>query len=197
MSTADRRTLIVDAAIDLIATQGIRALTHRAIDTALQLPAGSSSYYYRTKRTLIEAIVERITTRSRADFAAAQLAPPGPLAPDAIAADIAGWLDRLLTERRNHLIVRHALILELLADADLRARLARSLFSAERARDLFAALRVADPGAAAADFIAVLEGAIFDRFAGLRADLAPGSPESIRQLTGLLSAFFRGVGGAA
>ncbi|MBF6548458.1 TetR/AcrR family transcriptional regulator [Nocardia brasiliensis] len=194
MSTPDRRALIIDAAIDLIAAQGIRALTHRALDTALALPAGSSSYYYRTKRALIEAIVERITTRSRADFTTAQLAPPGSPLPGSVAAAIAAWLDRLLAERRNHLIVRHALILELLPDADLRARLARSLFSVERARDLFDAMGVSDPETAAADFIAVLEGALFDRFAGTRADLTPGTAHSVGQLTALLSAFFRGVG---
>lgn len=64
MSTTDRRAALVDAAIDVIATQGIRALTHRALDTALELPGGSASYYFRTKRALIEAIADRITTRS-------------------------------------------------------------------------------------------------------------------------------------
>ncbi|MFG1796990.1 TetR/AcrR family transcriptional regulator [Nocardia sp. NPDC049149] len=193
MSTTDRRTLIVDAAIDLIATQGLRAMTHRALDTALALPAGSASYYFRSKRALVEAIVDRITARSRTDFAAAQLAPSGPLAPEAIARGIAAWLDRLLAERRNQLIARHALILDLLSDADMHTRLANSLFSAARARDLFHALGVADPDGTAADFIAVLEGAVFDRFAGARAHLAPGTEDSLRQLTVALATFFRGA----
>ncbi|MFD6155972.1 TetR/AcrR family transcriptional regulator [Nocardia sp. NPDC060256] len=193
MSTTDRRTLIVDAAIDLIAAQGLRALTHRALDTALDLPAGSASYYFRTKRALIEAIVDRITTRSREDFIAAQLPQPGPVDPDTAAHGIAAWLDRLLAGRRNHLIARHALILDLLSDADLHTRLARSLFSTERARELFHAMDIPDPTTAAADFIALLEGAVFDRFAGSRADLVPGTPASVRQLTTLLAIYFRGV----
>ncbi|MFI6167503.1 TetR/AcrR family transcriptional regulator [Nocardia sp. NPDC051052] len=193
MSTTDRRTLIVDAAIDLIAHQGIRALTHRALDTALELPAGSASYYFRTKRALIEAIVDRITTRSRDDFTAAQLAPTGPIVADTIAAGIAVWLDHLVAERRNQLIARHALILDLLSDPELRTRLARSLFSAERARELFHAMGIADPATAAADFIALLEGAVFDRFAGNRADLTPGTPESVRQFATPLTIYLRGV----
>ncbi|CAM4478541.1 TetR/AcrR family transcriptional regulator [Nocardia ninae] len=193
MSTTDRRALIIDAAIELIATQGIRALTHRGIDAALGLPAGSSSYYFRTKRALIEAIVDRITARSRADFIAAQLAPTGPVDPDATARGIASWLDRLLSERRSHLIARHTLILELLSDPDLHARLAHSLFSTERARDLFRAMNCADPSTTAADFVALIEGAVFDRFAGSRADLAPGTPDSVRQLSTLLGIFLRGV----
>ncbi|MFI6043082.1 TetR/AcrR family transcriptional regulator [Nocardia sp. NPDC051321] len=195
MCTTDRRTLIVDAAIDQIARQGLRALTHRALDTALELPAGSASYYFRTKRALIEAIVDRITTRSRDDFTAAQLAPTGPIDPDATAAGIAVWLDHLVAERRNQLIARHTLILDLLSDPELHTRLARSLFSAERARELFHAMGIPDPAtaAAAADFIALLEGAVFDRLAGNRAELTPGTPESVRQFATLLTIYLRGV----
>jgi len=187
MSTTDRRTLIVDAAIDVIATQGIRALTHRALDTAIDLPAGSTSYYFRTKRALIEAIAERITTRSRDDFTAAQLGTSETADSSHAARSIAIWLDRLLVERRNHLIVRHALIIDLLADPELHDRLAHSLFSTTRARDLFRALHFPDPDKAAADFIAVIEGAVFDRFAGARANLPAGTADSIDQLTGLLA----------
>ncbi|MFE9326354.1 TetR/AcrR family transcriptional regulator [Nocardia sp. NPDC052278] len=187
MSTTDRRAVLVDAAIDVIATQGIRALTHRALDTALELPGGSASYYFRTKRALIEAIADRITTRSRDDFAAAELAVPPSLEPDDIAKAIAGWLDRLLVDRRNHLIVRHALIIDLLADPELHQRLTHSLFSTERARELFHALGFSDPDAAAADFIAVVEGAVFDRFAGARAHIPAGTRDSVDQLAAMLS----------
>ncbi|MEV0298150.1 TetR family transcriptional regulator [Nocardia sp. NPDC050710] len=194
MSTSDRRTRIIDAAIDLIATRGIRALTHRALDTALELPTGSASYYFRTKRALIEAVTDRITTRSREEFTTARPAVPS-LDPDAVAHGIAVWLDRLLAERRSHLIVRHALVIELLPDPDLHDRLAHSLFSVERARELFQAMRTPDPEVTAADFVAVIEGAVFDRFAGNRTHLRPGGSASIAQLTGLLSAFLRGVTG--
>ncbi|UGT71386.1 TetR family transcriptional regulator [Nocardia gipuzkoensis] len=186
MSTGDRRVLLVDTAIELIATRGLRALTHRALDTELGLPGGSASYYFRTKRALVEAIVDRITTRSRDDFAAAALAPTGAATPEAVAETIAAWLDRLLAERRAHLIARHALLLDLLDDHDLRPRLAHSLFSTERARDLFQAMGATDPGARADDFVAVVEGAVFDRFAGNRTALRPNTPESVRQLARLI-----------
>ncbi|MGK8510670.1 TetR/AcrR family transcriptional regulator [Nocardia asiatica] len=186
MSTGDRRALLVDTAIELIAARGLRALTHRALDTELGLPAGSASYYFRTKRALIEAVVDRITARSRDDFAVAEFGPTDGAETEAIARSIAAWLDRLLAERRAHLIARHALLLDLLDDHDLRSRLARSLFSTERARDLFRAMRAPDPDTRAADFVAVVEGAVFDRFAGNRAELRPDTPESVRQLARLL-----------
>ncbi|NNH73468.1 TetR family transcriptional regulator [Nocardia uniformis] len=188
MSTpTDRRTRIVDSAIDLIATQGIRALTHRALDTALELPAGSTSYYFRTKRALVEAIVDRIQHRSRDDFAAARHEEPESSSPEAIAHGVAHWLDQLLTHRRTHLITRHALIIDLLGDPELHARLTKSLFSHEQAQLLFQALGSHDPDIAAADFLAILEGLVFDRFAGARTHLAPGTPESVTQLAAVLT----------
>ncbi|WP_039794810.1 TetR/AcrR family transcriptional regulator [Nocardia araoensis] len=188
MSTGDRRALLVETAIELIAAHGLRALTHRALDAELGLPAGSASYYFRTKRALIEAIVERITTRSRDDFAAAALRPA---AAQSVAEAIAAWLDRLLAQRRAHLIARHALLIDLLDDPDLHPRLARSLFSVDRARELFHAMGAPDPDTRAEDFVAVVEGAVFDRFAGNRTALRPNTPESVRQLTRVLAAYLR------
>lgn len=189
MSTTDRRAALVDAAIDVIATQGIRALTHRALDTALALPRGSASYYFRTKRALIEAIADQITTRSRDDFAAAELAPAAPIDPEATAQALASWLDRLLLDRRNHLIVRHALIIDPLGGPESHRQLAHCLFSTERARELFHALGFPEPDAAAADFVAVLEGVVFDRFAGARSHIPAGTQDSIGQLAAALSRY--------
>ncbi|MBF6076211.1 TetR family transcriptional regulator [Nocardia beijingensis] len=189
MSTDDRRALLADTAIELIATRGLRALTHRALDTALGLPVGSASYYFRTKRALIEAVVDRITTRSRDDFAAAALTPTAAAQPAAEA--IAAWLDRLLAERRAHLIARHALLIDLLDDPGLRPRLVHSLFSVDRACDLFRVMGAPDPDTRAEDFVAVIEGAVFDRFAGHRSGLRPGTPESVRQLARVLATQLR------
>ena len=55
-----RRTEIADAAITALATRGMRGLTHRAVDQTAGLPEGSSSYYYRTRQALLQAVVERL-----------------------------------------------------------------------------------------------------------------------------------------
>lgn len=197
MSTSDRRMLLLDTAIDVIATRGIRSLTHRALDAALDLPAGSASYYFRTRRALLVGVADRIAERSRADFTAAgpSLEASGredtALDPELVGRAIAMWVDRLLAERGNHLIARHALLAELRADPELRAQLARSLFSVEHARELFRAKGCADPETAAADFIAVLEGAVFDRCTGNRTHLAPGTEASVDQLTTLFAVYLR------
>ncbi|KQY33765.1 transcriptional regulator [Nocardia sp. Root136] len=188
MST-DRRVRIVAGAIELIATQGIRALTHRAVDTRLALPPGSTSYYFRTRQALIEAVADGITARSRSDFLAAQreFANRQSLDPAQVARDIATWLEQLLTHRRNELIARHALIIEVLSDPELHASLAGSLFSLDRATALFDALGAVDPRASAHDFLALLEGLVFDRFAGLRAGSAADVDQLARPLADFLT----------
>ncbi|MGS2808262.1 TetR/AcrR family transcriptional regulator [Nocardia sp. MW-W600-9] len=183
MST-DRRAQLVTGAIDLIATSGIRALTHRALDTRLGLPLGSTSYYFRTRHALIEAVADGITARSRADFAAARREPAGDPAHD-----IAAWVDHLLAHRRNELIARHALLIEVLSDPDLHERLAGSLFSLDGATELCTALGAAEPRESAGDLLAVLEGLVFDRLAGVRAGVPAGTPDSVAQLARPLRCF--------
>ena len=73
---ADRRDAIADAAIHLVATRGLRGLTHRAVDAEAGLPPGSTSYYLRTRNALLTACVNRMLAR---DMTAA--APTGAHAP--------------------------------------------------------------------------------------------------------------------
>lgn len=65
----ERRTRIADASLVLLARHGARGLTHRAVDAALELPAGSTSYYYRTRSALLQAAAERLLELDLADIA--------------------------------------------------------------------------------------------------------------------------------
>ena len=124
----DRRAVIADAAISLIAHSGVRALTHRAIDSALELSPGSTSYYFRTKQGLIDAVVDRITESSREAFEQATSGDP-------VEVTVA-YLADLLTERADQLRARHALTIDPTVEPAARERLARCLFSAEGATEL-------------------------------------------------------------
>ena len=55
----DRKTLIADAAMAILGTQGARALTHRAVDAQAGLPAGSTSFYCRTRLELLKLTLAR------------------------------------------------------------------------------------------------------------------------------------------
>ncbi len=56
----DRRTRIADAVITVLAERGSRGLTHRAVDETAGLPAGSTSYYLRSRAELLAAAVPRL-----------------------------------------------------------------------------------------------------------------------------------------
>lgn len=62
--------LIADAAIDVLGRDGLRALTHRAVDTRAGLPQGTCSYHHRTRRSLLAAALNRIAELDRADITA-------------------------------------------------------------------------------------------------------------------------------
>lgn len=50
----------MDAAIDLLATQGLRALTHARVDERAGLAKGSTSNYFRTRQALVNGVVARL-----------------------------------------------------------------------------------------------------------------------------------------
>lgn len=58
-----RRRTIADAGLTVLAREGSRGLTHRAVDIAAQVPTGTTSNYFRSRDVLIEGLVERIGER--------------------------------------------------------------------------------------------------------------------------------------
>jgi DNA-binding transcriptional regulator YbjK len=55
----ERRTQILDAAIDILADTGVGGLTHRQVDQRAGVPAGTTSNYFRTRLALLEATAAR------------------------------------------------------------------------------------------------------------------------------------------
>ena len=77
---ANRRDDLLDAAIQVLGERGFHALTHRAVDAAAGLPAGSTSNHFRTREAMLNAVVERFSARERAawDELAVRIAPTTP-----------------------------------------------------------------------------------------------------------------------
>jgi AcrR family transcriptional regulator len=186
-----RRELITGAAIRTLAGNGMRGLTHRAVDQAAGLPAGSTSYYFRTRQALLQATVERLAEMSTADLAgfralarsgaaeALTLSGPGEVRSwageiERLAEAIAGVLIRWLTVDRDRVIARYELSLEATRRPELREVLVASgaaLRSA--AADLLAGIGATNPQAAAGPLVACLDGLIFDQVAGAGEPLTP------------------------
>jgi DNA-binding transcriptional regulator YbjK len=60
MAESPRRRQLLDAALHVIADEGLRGLTHRAVDRRAGLPEGSCSAYLRTRRALQAALTEHV-----------------------------------------------------------------------------------------------------------------------------------------
>ncbi|GLY18986.1 TetR family transcriptional regulator [Kineosporia rhizophila] len=58
-----RRQALGDAGLHVLATQGARGLTHRAVDAAAGVPAGTTSNYFRSREALIQGLFDRIGER--------------------------------------------------------------------------------------------------------------------------------------
>ncbi|MEV7526265.1 TetR family transcriptional regulator [Streptomyces sp. NPDC091371] len=173
MST-DRRTLIADTAIGLVAAAGLRGLTHRAVDGAARLPAGSTSYYFRTRTALIGACYERLAELDLGDLDG-DGPPAAPFSGrDAAAEALAGLLLRWLTVGRERQLARFELSLEAARSPELEADLHRAgQGSRARAAAILAALGSDRPEEAAELLAAWTDGLLYDRLAGALARSRP------------------------
>jgi AcrR family transcriptional regulator len=96
---AERRSLLLDAALDVVVEQGLRGLTHRAVDRSTGLAEGTTSAYFRTRQALHLALAERVTRRlsDDVDGVVHEMAEHDPGSPEALAA-VAGMFTRWLDE---------------------------------------------------------------------------------------------------
>jgi DNA-binding transcriptional regulator YbjK len=174
-----RLALIADAAITTLARDGMRGLTHRAVDRTAGLPEGSASYYFRTRQALLQATVERLAELTSTDMLASaamvdspamdSTAVPPPPGQElstfgALAAALVGsWL----TAGRERQLARYELSLEATRRPELRQTLVTT-GAAIRAviAGRFAAAGVPEPAQRAADFAAFIDGLLFDQIAG-------------------------------
>jgi DNA-binding transcriptional regulator YbjK len=60
-----RRPLLADAAITILARDGGRGLTHRAVDREADVPEGTTKNYFPSRQTLLEAAANRMADQHR------------------------------------------------------------------------------------------------------------------------------------
>jgi AcrR family transcriptional regulator len=120
-----RRREILAAATTVLAQQGNRGLTHRAVDREAGLPEGSSSAYYRSRGALLGALSDFVADRLAADVEAlgGRLAScPGDH--ERAVAEVSRLFSRWL-DQSDLLAARLELTVAATRDHDLRERFAR------------------------------------------------------------------------
>ncbi|GAB3458651.1 TetR/AcrR family transcriptional regulator [Actinophytocola sediminis] len=168
--TTDRRTLIADAAIATLAADGMRGLTHRAVDRTAGLAEGSTSYYFRTREALIFAVLARLAEQDAEDIGelSGLDAPP---TPDGLARLMAGLVRRWLTSGRTRTLARYELTLESTRRPRLRARLVEhGVGFVAMAEKMLAAAGADEPRRRADELTAFLDGLLYYQLVGVGAD---------------------------
>ena len=66
---------VLEAAVELLGTEGLRALTHARVDAQAGVPKGSTSNYFRTRAQLLIGVGDWIGERDLADASAAAAMP--------------------------------------------------------------------------------------------------------------------------
>jgi AcrR family transcriptional regulator len=119
---ASRRDDLLDAAILVLGERGIHALTHRAVDAAARLPAGSASNHFRTRDALLNAVVERFAARERANWEdiAAQMCPA---TPRELARALTVFAQDSTGPHRTLTLARYAILVEASIHPSMRAQL--------------------------------------------------------------------------
>ena len=67
-NVAQRRRELCDAAIELLAADGARGVTHLRVDRRTGFPDGTTSFYYQTRAALLRGAIDRVIELDVADF---------------------------------------------------------------------------------------------------------------------------------
>ena len=156
---------MLDAAIRVLGSAGVRGLTHRAVDTEAGLPAGSTSNYFRSRETLLRGVMARMVTVERAGWE--QLA--GSLQPRSVdqLADALTQLVELVTGPARALsVARYALFVEAARDPALQEAVTEAAQTiADWGRRWLVDVGSSDPDGHTVIVLAYLDGAILHRLA--------------------------------
>lgn len=180
MPTA-RSELVADAAVTVLASEGLRGLTHRAVDAEAGLPDGSTSNCFRSRSALLEAVVARL---EELDLAALTSAPrPDPASMPAVAAHLAGTVAQMTSRRHARTTrARLALLLDETAAPAMEAGHRRFVGMLE---DLLTAGGQPDPPSAARAVADLLEGAL------VHAVSVPSRRVDVEELAGAVERLLR------
>ncbi|TDU90333.1 TetR family transcriptional regulator [Kribbella voronezhensis] len=181
----ERQNAIADAAIHLVATRGLRGLTHRAVDAEAGLPPGSTSYYLRTRNALLTACVNRMLAR---DLTATSPRPGDTPLEELLAEMVIG----IAQARADDLAARYELSLEARRQPDLQEAIVRG---GRQLRDglaqLLTALGIPDAADVAWPVAAMMDGLLYDRLAGAGSTMPAAAYEHAVRRT--LSALLTGL----
>ncbi|MFJ8820593.1 TetR/AcrR family transcriptional regulator [Streptomyces sp. NPDC102467] len=122
----ERRAALVDAAVDVLAAEGARGLTFRAVDTAAGVPTGTSSNYFTNRDDLLHQIDLWLHERLAPDPEVVEELLKRPRDRDLVTAFMHDLMGRVQGDRTGFLAMME-MRLEAVRRPELRASLMKSL----------------------------------------------------------------------
>jgi DNA-binding transcriptional regulator YbjK len=178
-----RRDQLADAAITVIAEQGMRGLTHRSVDAAAGAPLGTTSNHARTRLAILLLAITRIT---ELDAAEPSLWPAdlAALEPAEMLTALSEALHARIARSTPRLKARFELALEATRLPELRTEYDRAgIATRAELTDILLNLGTSHAPQKANVLIAWLDGILFDAVAGL----GNAAPPTKRELAGSLA----------
>ncbi|WP_159471357.1 TetR family transcriptional regulator [Streptomyces caniferus] len=124
-----RRAALVDAAVEVLARDGARGLTFRAVDGAAGVPNGTASNYFVSRDDLLAQVAGQIHQRVAPDpeeVAAVMAAPPS----RALVVELVEWINRRVAGDRTGYLAMLELRLEATRRPELQKELTRTIRAA-------------------------------------------------------------------
>ncbi|WP_167045919.1 TetR family transcriptional regulator [Salinibacterium sp. ZJ454] len=160
MTSTKARAL--DAALDLLGTEGLRSLTHARVDERAGLPKGSTSNYFRTRAALLSGVVEWIVDKELPMVGA--MAEPAGI--DEFVGQMTAMIDYTTGQNRTLTTARLAVFGEAAHNSEIRAAVSRGRAGMELAlTGTLARLGAREPLTAARAVMACAEGIVLHRIA--------------------------------
>ncbi len=179
---AATRERALEAAVELLGSEGVRALTHARIDDRAGLPPGSTSNWFRTRRALLAGVVDWMAERERADFDPAGM--PTISGVDELIDGLCAMTELQSGPFAARTRARYALFLELAGDPELGEPLRRQRREFEQWTEaIVTAVGIPDPVPATRALMALGEGLLLHRLTvDPDLDLRPALERAVRAL---------------
>ena len=170
------------AAVDVLGSQGVRALSHARVDEQAGLPSGSTSNWFRTRRSLLAGVVDWIAERERADFDPAAM--PAIRSVDELVEGLCAMAELQTGPFATRTRARYALFLELAGDPELGTPLRRQRREFEQWTGRMAvAIGIAEPVPATKALMALMDGLLLHRLTvDPELDVRPAIHRAVRAL---------------
>jgi AcrR family transcriptional regulator len=171
----DRESRLLDAAIDVLGTHGMRQLTHRAVDAAAGLPVGSTSNRFRTRESLLVGVLRRILQRETAMWTRLAIDIRTPTV-EAVAGAIGRLLEELTDEGRVLSQARRTIFVEATNHPALRSEITHlqdeiGIWMVP----LLTELGTSDPSHDVHHLLALMDGLVINQLTSPRSDFDPAT----------------------